>query len=321
MSLNPFARSSLTIALALILATACSADEGAAPIGTTTSSIAESVDPDLGRTGPEVRNYIFGHSLIVHAEPLEPAEPDETTIPHWLGLLAETDANSYRVDGQYGFLRSHAELDPQPQWGFANVAGVWDVDSGMSFGDADFTHVLLTPANFIQGQAADAPFEDDPSGPSPLSTTLEIIDKVVAAEPGVEILIYENWPDLAAFSQFPPDERALAAYHEYTATGFHEWWIAYVDALQSARPDVAIELVPVGSTIARLLSTSPWDQIPVIELYEDDAPHGRPTIYFLAALITYSHLFGSEPPTSFEAPPSVHPLIRDDLATVITQLR
>ena len=33
-----------------------------------------------------VRNYIFGHSLIVHTPPQFPTPSDETTVPHWLTL-------------------------------------------------------------------------------------------------------------------------------------------------------------------------------------------------------------------------------------------
>ncbi len=288
-------------------------DDGGEEHDTDSYDDADSYDEPMPVSGDGIRNYIFGHSLIVHAS------SDETTVPHWLGLLARASDRSYAVDGQYGFLRGHADNDPQPQWGFAQAPGVWDVDSGMSFGDADFTHVMITPANFVQDIPASEPFADEGGG-SPVSATLEIIDRAVDAEPGIEILIYENWPDLAAFSSYPPSADALAEYHTYTAGDFHGWWLDYVDELRSARPDVSITLVPVGSAIADLLSTGPWNEIAGDELYEDDAPHGRPTIYFLAALVTYEAMYGTSPPADFDVPGSVHPLVADDLASVIEVL-
>lgn len=289
--------------------------------GEGSSDATESDDQSDLVSPTSVRMFVFGHSLVVHADPIEPAGPDETTVPHWLGRLAAAGGGSLGVDGQYGFLRTHAAGEPAPQWGFAEVPGVWDVDAGREFGDVDFTHVLVTPANFVQGRPPTEPFEDEPDGPSPVETTLAIIDRAVAAEPGIQILVYENWPDMAAFSrEFPPDDQTLAAYHEHTATTFHDWWIDYHEALASARPDVPITLVPVGSALAGLLTTPPWDEIPVTDLYEDDAPHGRPTLYFLAALVTHLSGLGDDVPLDVELSESIHQLVADDLPAVVARL-
>lgn len=58
------------------------------------------------------------------------------------------------------------------QWGFAEVPGVWDVDAGMSFGDADFTTVLLTPAERCRKAAPQPTGRSTPDDAATLMTTI-----------------------------------------------------------------------------------------------------------------------------------------------------
>jgi hypothetical protein len=37
----------------------------------------------------DIKNYIFGHSLIVHDPPLIPTPSDETSVPHWIEDIAK----------------------------------------------------------------------------------------------------------------------------------------------------------------------------------------------------------------------------------------
>jgi hypothetical protein len=113
--------------------------------------------------------YIFGHSLIVHA-----TDSDETTVPHWLHLLAHEGGHDVSVSGQYGFLPQHANLPPTAQWGFSEVASAWDSDT-QNFTDANFNTILLTAANFVQDQPSNVNYHGN-STTSPVSATLEIID-------------------------------------------------------------------------------------------------------------------------------------------------
>jgi len=249
-----------------------------------------------------MRSFIFGHSLLNHATSL-PETPNETTVPHWMAAFAEDSGYTYRADGQYGFLPQHSQLPPNPQWGFEEVEGVWNTDSGQSFADAQFNNVLLTAGNFVQYQPATAAYDgDNPEGNTPLSETLKIVDWVQLQDPNIDIYIYENWPDMASFLQsFPPTSEELSNYYDFTQGDFHAWWLAYQDEVQAARPAANVRMIPVGPIMMALLSGT-LGEIPTTELYEDDAPHGRPTLYFLAALITYMGTYGAAP--QLAAPPS-----------------
>ncbi len=62
----------------------------------------------------DIRNFIFGHSLINHAIQVNPTPSQETSIPHWMHFLTAENDNTYAVDGQFGFLGSHQNLPPIP---------------------------------------------------------------------------------------------------------------------------------------------------------------------------------------------------------------
>ncbi len=262
--------------------------------------------------------FIFGHSLVVHDPPLIPTPSNETTVPHWLHFLAEEANLDIAVNGQYGFLQQHDDLPPISQWGFDSVASAWDSDTE-PFSAANFDTVLITAGNFIQYQSSNQPYYNDPNT-TPLSATLTIVDWVNNQNPDMVTYIYENWPDMAGFlnNGFPASASEFQAYNDYTEGDFHDWWIEYQDFLVAERPNEIIKMIPVGPIISKLLSQAPYDQIPISELYEDDAPHGRPTIYFLAAMITYAAIFQSPAPDSFIVPNTVHSTVANNYQNINT---
>lgn len=261
-----------------------------------------------------LRTFIFGHSLIVHA-----TNTDETTVPHWMAELAAEADFDYAVSGQYGFLPQHANLPPFAQWGFQSAEGAWDSDNE-SFADADFNSILLTAGNFVQYQPATIPYDgDNPNNLTPVSATLEIFDWVETQEPGTSIYIYENWPDMAGFlnNGVPASSTEFQNYNEFTLGEFHDWWLAYHESMRMQRPDLNVKMIPVGPILARLLTETDLSNIPFSDLYEDDAPHGRPTLYFLASLVTYMAMYGVEAPADFQVPNTVNEIARNNYNSTI----
>ncbi len=64
----------------------------------------------------DVRQFIFGFSLLDHRPPTVPTLSDEIMIPHWLYLLADQGNHGYGATGQYGFLQQHINLPSFAQW-------------------------------------------------------------------------------------------------------------------------------------------------------------------------------------------------------------
>jgi len=265
-----------------------------------------------------IRTFIFGHSLINHEYQVNVTPSNETSVPHWMHFLAEAGGKHIAVSGQYGFLPQHDNLPPIAQWGFDEVDGVWDSDNE-PFSAAEFHNILITPGNFIQYQSPSSAYWDDPNT-SPISATKTIFSWCNEQTENLDFYIYENWPDMGSYlsNGFPPTASEWQAYTDYTQGGFHDWFVEYHDSLVEAFPNSCVKMIPIGPIISKLLSTSPYNTIAVDTLYEDDAPHGRPTIYFLAALTTYMTYYGEKAPSRY-APPTefIAPEIADNYLAVV----
>jgi hypothetical protein len=250
--------------------------------------------------------HVFGNSLINHA-----SDSQATAVPWWLARLARAGDRQFALSGQWGFLRDFARDGMASRWSFDRVArprGAVDT-------------ILVTPANFIQYRPPDLPFEgDNPDGSTPLSATLATIDAARARAPDARVLIYEGWPDMGGYSRrFPPPERALRRWHDYAMSDYHDWFRTYVAALRNARPEAEIALLPVSSVLSGL-QTGLLDDVPAEALYSDDAPHGTPTLYFLAALVTYTALYDTPAPAELDLPDTLHPAVRDRYPRIVAEI-
>ena len=255
--------------------------------------------------------FVFGNSLVHHLSP-----SDETTVPHWLNRIARAEGNRLALDGAWGFMRNFVnDLPPQSNWSFREVRSVLN---GRSFRSAGFDTVIITPANFVQYQDPDRPYDgDNPDGASPLDLAGRLIEWVAAQSPGSEILIYEGWADMGSqVRNFPPNARGLRNYHEANLGDYHDWFVAYVRGLQAQFPDRDIALIPVSSVLSRLYTETDLAPLEALDLYEDDAPHGTATKYFLAALVTYAVVYGEAPPAAMDLPDSIHPAVRENYAQI-----
>ena len=265
-----------------------------------------------------VRTFIFGHSLIHHEAQVNPTPSQETSVPHWFHFLADAGEHDFAVGGQYGFLPQHANVPPFSQWGFDFVPGAWESDYE-PFSAADFTNILITPGNFIQWQAPNINYYN--KSISPIDATLTIFDWCNEQEEDLDFFIYENWPDMAPYlnSGFPPSETEWNEYLAYLNGDFHDWFLAYYEGVKSNYPNSCVRMIPVGPVINNLMKSAPYDQIPISELFEDDAPHGRATIYFLASIVTYMAMYEEKPSLVYEPDQIIHPIIRDNYTDIVNR--
>jgi len=266
-----------------------------------------------------LRTFIFGHSLINHEFQVNPTPSQETSVPHWFHFLSQAAGDRYEVAGQYGFLGGHANLPPIAQWGFDSVPAAWD-DLNETFSQANFDNILLTPANFVQWQPPYANYPND--NQSPLDYTRTIFNWTNQQEDSLNLYVYENWPDMGGFlsNGFPPTQAEWTSYNNYLNADFHDWFVEYHDSLMQAFPNSCVRMIPAGPAISSLLATPPYNQIAIDTLYEDDAPHGRPTVYFLAALVTYMAMHEEPAPANYQAPGIIDPIITNNYTDVVNHL-
>ncbi|MDF1802047.1 calcium-binding protein [Thalassovita sp.] len=251
-----------------------------------------------------VRAFFFGNSLVQH-----PSDTEETSTVYWLGYVAKAAGKELSADGTWGFLRNFGDkLPPKPEWTVPGVQSAWKGALGPSGYDA----VVLTPTNFIQYQAPELAYEwDNPKNLTPLSASKLVLDAVHAEAPDARLFIYEGWADMAGVIKgFPPNSRRLARYHRFNTDDYHDWYVDYTQALAQEYPQAQVRLIPVASVLGKIFADPSLKGLKATDLYTDDAPHGTPTLYFLASLVTYAALYDIAPPAALVLPPSVHPLVR-----------
>jgi len=279
-----------------------------------TALLAICLAPATAQQKTDVTAYIFGNSLVNH-----PSDSPETAVPQWLHYLAKAAGNKFAVDGQFGFLRNFAtDLPPTAGWSFPNARRSWDMER-TAFKDSNFNAIIITPANFIQYQPSTAPFDwKNPDQITPLDASLDVIDWVSSRKRKQVYYIYQGWADMGGFGDsFPPSNADFTRYHAFNQGDYNDWYSAYLLQLKTARPGLDIRLIPVATTLAGLLTQTPLADIPVTELYTDSAPHGTPTLYFLASLIAYKSLFGQSAPKDFKVPSSVHQIARENYQGIL----
>lgn len=265
----------------------------------------------------DVRLYAFAHSLIDHRPPAIVTPSDETTVMYWIQDIVSQTSNSFAGGGQFGFLTQHVNLPPASILGYDNVTGVWDKDTE-TFAEANINTILLTAGNFIQYTPVDGPYPLDESTTVIEATSL-IFDWVNQQEEGVAYFIYANWPEMDLQQAYPPtlpSATEVSDYHAQTIGSFSDWWIDYQDKMLLARPDLNTRLIPVGNLISRIITEVIPGQVPFDELYEDSAPHGRASLYFMAGMITYAAIYGEEIPAAYVPSDIVHVGIRSNLQAI-----
>ncbi|SMY06891.1 calcium-binding protein [Flavimaricola marinus] len=271
--------------------------------------------PGMASAQKDLRVFVFGNSLIHHL-----TESDETAMPHWLALMARAGGHGLQLDGRWGFLRNFArDLPPEPNWSFAEVERT-GLSDRVGFRRVGFDTIIINPANFIQGDPPDAPYNgDNPNDDTPLAATLRLLDWTENQADGARFYIYEGWAFMGSITRYPPSNRGYRRYQAHNAGEYHVWYEGYVADLQAARPDLSVTLIPVASVLAEILTGVLADLDPE-EVYSDDAPHGTANTYFLAGLVTYSALFAEPAPLDMPLPDTLSPLIRERYPQIVADI-
>ena len=250
---------------------------------------------------PHLNIYAFGNSLVNH-----PDGGALTNVPVWLDVLAKADGASVAVEGHWGFLPEFpSQLPPNPEWSFPGVARVG------SGNPADYQAVLITPTNFIQYKSHTEPFDGyNPNNTSPIGATLAVIDWVAERAPDAVFYIYEGWADMdGQIRRFPPKGRFLQKYHDYNRGAYQDWYVDYIADLKAQRPGSDIRRIPIAPILSELMTAEPLSNLPATAFYSDDAPHGTPDTYFLAAMVTYATLYQRPLPTLADIPEGLNPAV------------
>ena len=255
-----------------------------------------------------IESHMMGHSLMDFGS-------DTLEIAYYMDAFADEAGFTYEMAGQFGSIWDFAEFNPITQWGVTGVTSSWD-DSSETFEQASLNNFIYTIFNFIYDVPSNEPYF---GSPSVLSTSQRIIDSVDVYQPTTPIYIYENWPDMSPFTgdPFDPTDAEFASYNAITTGAFHDWWLGLHDSILISHPSKNVRMIPVGPMIAELLTTAPYDTLDAIDLYSDNAPHGRSSIYFLAGIATYMAIYETQVPLTYTPPTYIKPVFQDNYASIV----
>ncbi len=262
-----------------------------------------------------ISSYYFGESTVYHTYSDYPNK-DELSVPHWVYKLAENADKEFYADGE--FRTGGYQYPAINQWIFGEVSSAWNG----SLGETGYDNVIYTDNNNIQYRGPEEEYLSDGVG-SPYSAALALIDNVRTDKPGITFYLYGNWPIAYGFapnydqnvSGSGPTTEQFNQYHTFARGDNHAWWVSLQDSLLVQRDNV--KLLPVGYILSGLLTEIPaLSEIPFEDLYEDRQPHGRPIIYFLAAMVQYTALYNQRVPADFSVPPVIGSAVADNYAQI-----
>ncbi len=264
-----------------------------------------------------VESYMFGHSLMDHTNLSNPS--DQTKIAFWINEFSDEAGHTYEMGGMFGSIFTFANYNVVSQWGVAGVPVTWD-DANGPFSQASVTNSVFTARNYIQDLGPDEVYWGETM--SAITASKRLVDSLYDDHNPIDLYLYENWPDMAPYLSggFPPTPSEFTNYKNGCLGVWHDWWTEFHDSLLMDRPNLNVRMIPVGPAIADLLNTAPYNTLTASDLYEDDAPHGLETIFFLAGLTTYMAMYQEKALASYTIPNTIHSTISSNFSSVIDHL-
>ena len=220
-----------------------------------------------------VSQFIFGHSLATFDDP-EGASTQWTRMGEWLGEFASASGTDSTAGGKFGQLanfNSNWTTYGPPTDGtetlsdiqYTYPANTQPFMPDGTFAGSDFDYVMIMASNFGW-------LDQSPTGDR-LTEALALIDNIIGEEPDTTIVVYCHWPDVPLVASriggivddenLTPAEAAgyWALTRDDTGTdGYLKWHIDWFDAITAARPNVNIQMIPVGPIIGDLLENESY---------------------------------------------------------------
>lgn len=264
-------------------------------------------DPGLVRNS--VVQYYYLNSLVSH----ETGDwSSSTQLPNWMERLSEEAGKEYNVDSEFGFLDNWT-LPPRANMGYPEAPSTTLV--GNSWTNAStIDRVSFVPDNF-DGQTVDPDEIGNIATQSYQDGLLALIDGWETNATNAERVysVYAGWPDMGPYGDPATISPAnLLAWQTWALGGYQEWFELLVSRLQNARPSLDIRLSDVNRILMLTYQNTVVSTISAGDLFEDDAPHGRSSWYFLASLVEYMETYGEKPPSTYV------PLSGHEVNSVIT---
>jgi hypothetical protein len=280
-------------------------------------------DPVGGQT---VDVYSYLNSLHNHANPSSDQDAN-TRVGNWVARMAAqapNGGNVYTLGATFGFVSSW-DVPPIANTEHEEVTTPHVNQFSASWtGASEVEVVQFVPDNF-DGFGFD-PADVTNLGVSYQTRLLELIDAWETNAPNANrrYVVYAGLLNLQTYGGTGDDPTTInsAGYASWVSDNlgsYQTWMELLVSRLQAARPTLDIRLHQISKAYVSLFANTVVGDVAPGVLFEDLAPHGRSTTYFLLAVAEYIELFGEKPPADFVFEPEwdVDTLVVDNYQAIV----
>lgn len=223
-----------------------------------------------------------------------------TSVGNWIARMAPgapNGGNIYTGGRQFGFADGW-DFPPSSQQGEEEVTSLMN---GTGWTNANQIELVeFVPDNF-EGPRFD-PSVVTGMGFAYTPRLLQFIDawEANAPNPNRVYAVYAGWPDMSSYGE-PASLTTTARtnYRTYALGAYQAWMELLVTQLRAARPSLNIRLHNINKATITCWRDTVVNNIPTGTLFEDDAPHGFSSWYFLAGVAEYIEIYNEKPPRNF----------------------
>jgi len=281
----------------------------------------------LGQT--TTSTYYYAHSLIWHKKETN----SQANIPFWLAELEKAAGDKCLTSGKHVAIHwdpPSAKIPPPHSWSFSfsNHGSAMTPDGPYVAGKHD--HVVLTYMNWeiIYDWGASIGLRNPNTIHKATDSIAVIFNWLNKNDPGIFLNLFECWPkieknyimggqDWSPSTGKAPSSAQWVNYLNYATGNSNGFWKDLQDSLIKKAGIVNTKLIPSSMICAKL-----WRQggilsdMPVDSIFEDLGPHGKPSSYFLAAMIVYSAQHKKPPVKPFASHPQIDQRILDRFSNI-----
>ena len=272
------------------------------------------------------------NSLYYHTDEMQ-------NIPVWLDRMADADGGK-RITAQGTYdVRSNNPPNWTQDW-LPEVASInlptEGAQSWRRANLANITDMIIVTDNFSGPPVyTDTGTNPRVGGPVPMPNAADWVSEITNSiitpfeantDDTPAYWIYEGWADggniIAANGS--ASARKFAAWRERTTGGYGygQWFDNLASALQEDTPAAAsrIKVIPVARLMVSVMENTAASEMRSEDWFEDDAPHGRATLYLLASMIVYSTLYQEQAPMPDFRGAQIHEVFKSNYNSIAAHI-
>ncbi|MCX6182121.1 MAG: hypothetical protein NT150_09360, partial [Bacteroidetes bacterium] len=283
----------------------------------------------LGQT--TTSTYYFAHSLISH----EKLTNNQANIPFWLAELEIAAGDVCLTSGKFAAGQFGAgALPPTQTWSFYyqndNHGSAMLPDGSYVAGTHD--NIVLTYMNWelVDDWGGSIGSRNAQTVSKAKDSIAVIFNWMNTNDPGRNLYLYECWPKIetnyilngqawTSNTGNPPNATQWANYTQLALGHQHDFYRELQDSLITNSGISNTKVIPSSMICAKLWQPGGLLQdFTVTDLFVDGGPHGKPSAYFLAAMIVYAAQHGTAPTLPFSSHAQIDQRILDRFSQIST---